>query len=445
MNIGIVGGGCSGALVVVHLLKHPGPLSVRLIEPRTELARGLAYSTDCPNHLLNVPAGNMSALPACPSNFSEWLKTNGYPDAGPDFFASRQIYGKYLGHLLRSAAKSKPESFVRHSTEAVDIDCASGPAVRLTLGDGTWLDVDCAILATGNPPPARLAVSGLNPGQDGYYHSAWEAGALDCPQADTPVLLIGSGLTAVDAIVALRSRGHRGIVYMVSRHGQIPHAHTQYRLGYQQPPAPLGLSLRAMVRAVRAAAGPAADWRTVVDALRPVSNQVWSGFTIAERRRFLRHLKAYWDVHRHRMAPQFGTLLRGAQESGEVQRIAGRLRRVGARGECLMVDVALRGGGERTVAVGRVINCTGPDGDYRRLDNPIVKALFRRGLASPGPLGTGLRTDEHGALVDAEGRASTRLFTIGPPRTGELFESIAVPEIREQAEALAAHAAAICN
>src|SRR5580700_1467207 len=102
MNIGIIGGGCSGALVAVHLL-NSSQSTVRLIEPRSDLARGLAYSTTCPGHLLNVPAGNMGALPACPSQFHEWLKVNGYPDAGPDFFASRQEYGKYLGCLLESA------------------------------------------------------------------------------------------------------------------------------------------------------------------------------------------------------------------------------------------------------------------------------------------------------------------------------------------------------
>jgi uncharacterized NAD(P)/FAD-binding protein YdhS len=445
MNIGIIGGGCSGALVAVHLLQNSSQLTVRLIEPRSDLARGLAYSTACPDHLLNVPAGNMSALPACPSQFYEWLKVNGYPDAGPDFFASRQEYGKYLGCLLESPVKSKPESFFWHSAEAVDIDCVSQPAIHLTLSDGTTLDLDCVILAIGNPPPARLVVSGLNPGQDRYYGSAWQTGALDCPQADSPVLLVGSGLTAIDAVVALRSCGHRGVIYMVSRHGQIPHSHSRYQEGYPQPPVQPDLPLRAMVRAVRVAADRAADWRTVIDGLRTISNQAWSGFTMAERSRFLRHLKVYWDVHRHRMAPQLDTLLRRAQWSGEVEGIAGRLRRVSAKGEYLTVEVALRGGGERTITVGRIVNCTGPGRDYRREGNPILQSLFRWGVASPGPLGAGLSTNEHGALIDAEGRPSTRLFTIGPPRTGDLFETIAVPEIREQAEALAAYVTARYN
>lgn len=439
MNIGIIGGGCAGTLVTVHLLAKSRDVSVRLIEPRAELGRGLAYSTACAGHLLNVAAGNMSALPARPAQFSDWLAANGCADAAPQVFASRQVYGMYLGSLLQTAIEAKPHAFRRYRTEAVDIDCAAGTEIRLKLADGTALALDRVIFATGNPPPARVTVSGLTPGEGGYFHSTWEAGALDCPRNEAPVLLIGSGLTAVDALVALRARGYGGLVYMVSRHGLIPHAHARCPRGCATPAVQPGLPLRAVVRALRAAAAGEPDWRAAVDGLRPISNLVWSRLTTAERRQFQRHLKAYWDVHRHRMAPQFGDLLAQERQSGGMEVIAGRLRRVHSSGDCLTVEVALRGGGERTITAGRIINCTGPDGDYRRVANPIVQSLFRQRLASPGPLGTGMRTDAHGGLIDAEGRASDRLFTIGPPRTGDLFETIAVPEIRVQAEALAGH------
>jgi uncharacterized NAD(P)/FAD-binding protein YdhS len=439
MNIGIVGGGCSGTLVAVHLLKYPGPVSVRMVETRADLARGLAYSTDCPDHLLNVACGNMSALPASPSHLHEWLRANGDPNVEPDFFASRQVYGSYLGCLLSSAVESRPGAFQRDAVEAVDIDCSRSAGVVLTLSDGNELKVDRAVLALGNPPPARLVVDGLAPDDPRYYNSPFETGATDGLEADSPVLLVGSGLTAVDAVMALRARGHRGVVYMLSRHGQMPHPHTVYRKTCPAPPVQPGASLRAALRAVRAAAGRAADWRTVVDALRPVSNEVWSKFTMAEKRRFLRHLKVYWDVHRHRMAPQFGALLHEALRSGQVEGMAGRLKRVSAQNDCAIAGIALRDGSERRVAVRRIVNCTGPDRDYRRVANPIVQALFRRGLASSGPMGGGLRTNEHGALIDKEGQASDRLFTLGPPRSADLIETIAVPEIREQAQALARH------
>jgi uncharacterized NAD(P)/FAD-binding protein YdhS len=445
MNIGIVGGGCSGTLVAVHLLKHLGFVSVRLIETRADLARGLAYSTDCPDHLLNVAAGNMSALPASPSHFHEWLRANGYPNVGPDFFASRQVYGQYLGGLLDSAIVSRPGSFKRHAVKAVDIDCSGLSAVRLTLSDGNELKVDRAVLAIGNPPPARLVVDGLPADHPRYYDSPFETGATDCPEAEGHVLLVGSGLTAVDGVVALRARGRRGVVYMLSRHGQIPQPHTCYQPVCPAPPVQPGLSLHAALRAVRLAAGRAADWRTVVDALRPVSNEVWSKFTMAEKHRFVRHLKVYWDVHRHRMAPQFGALLRQARESGEVEGMSGRLKRVSAQNDCLTAEIALRGGLERKIQVERIINCTGPDRDYRRMGNPIVQALFRRGLALPGPFGGGLQTNEYGALIDAAGRPSARLFTLGPPRSADLIETIAVPELREQAQALARYIVAGCQ
>jgi uncharacterized NAD(P)/FAD-binding protein YdhS len=439
MNIGIIGGGCSGSLVAVHLLRSPSPLAVHLIEPRSNLARGLAYSTACPDHLLNVPAGNMSAFRSHPSQFHEWLRANWSPEAGPDSFAPRQVYGKYLECLLRAAVKSRPECFRSYSSEALDVDLASPQAIHLTLRDLTSLALDRVVLAIGNPAPKSLPVSGLEAAHGRYYRSAWESGALECPHADQPVLLIGSGLTAVDALVALRSGGHRGVVYMVSRHGQLPHPHACYQPGCPEAVVQPGTRLSAAVRAVRAAVRRAPDWRTVIDGLRPVSNQIWSCLTVAERSRFLRHLKVYWDVHRHRMAPQIAAVLCTAEQSGGLEVVAGRLRQVGARGECLTVEITLRGGHTRTIAVGRIVNCTGPNCDYRRVDSPLMQSLFHQAQVSPCELGTGLLTNEHGAVIDQAGRPSARLFAIGPLRSGGLFETVALPEIRVQAEALAAH------
>ncbi len=224
---------------------------------------------------------------------------------------------------------------------------------------------------------------------------------------------------------------------MVSRHGQVPHKHARYEPECPEAAVQPGMRLGAAVRVARSAAGRAADWRTVIDGLRPVSNQIWTCLTVAERRRFLRHLKVYWDVHRHRMAPRIAAVLCAAQACGEVKVIAGRMRQIGAKGECLMVEITLRGGGARTVAVGRIINCTGPDCDYHRVEIPLMQSLFRQALVSPSELGTGVLTDEHGAVFDGEGRPSARLFAIGPLRSGHLFETVAVPEIRVQAEAMA--------
>jgi uncharacterized NAD(P)/FAD-binding protein YdhS len=442
MNIGIVGAGCSGSLVAIHLLQHPGNVSVHLVEPRRDLARGLAYSTTCPDHLLNVPAASMSAFPAHPAHFCEWLNFNGYPEVGPEFFAPRLVYGRYLESQLQVAVESKPGSFHRHVTGACDLRCEFGGGIRLLLRDGTSLVVDRAVLAVGNPPPVSAAVRGLAAANGQYFSSVWEEGALDLP-ATYPVLLIGSGLTAVDAVIALRSRGHRGTIYMVSRHGQVPHGHVPGQTGCVQnciqDDVPAYLPLGAMVRTLRTAAKCAPEWRMVIDRLRPYSDQIWSRFTAAEKRRFRRHLKSYWDVHRHRMAPRIATELFRAQQQGELEIVAGRLRQAEVSGRCLVVEIALRGGGERIIPVGRIINCTAPNCDYRRVANPIVQSLFRQALASPGESGVGLRTNAHGALIDAAGRPSDRLFTVGPPRAGDLFESIAVPEIRVQAEALAAY------
>jgi uncharacterized NAD(P)/FAD-binding protein YdhS len=247
----------------------------------------------------------------------------------------------------------------------------------------------------------------------------------------------------VDAFLVLEARQHQGTIFCLSRRGKFPHVHTIYRT-LPEPFVLIGIqSARHLLRAIRLRVEEAQrqgyDWRAVVDSLRPVTNDLWANFDYAEQARVLRHLKTWWDIHRHRMAPEVGLQLDRAVERGRLRVLAGRLKKTSADSSSLRLDIQLRSQASLVLTVDRVINCTGSEEDYRKVRNPLFQSLLESGRMLPNSIGKGLRTDRHGALIDSQGSASDWLFTLGPPRIGGLFETTAVPELRIQAEALANH------
>jgi uncharacterized NAD(P)/FAD-binding protein YdhS len=442
LQIAIVGGGFSGTLLAVHLLRQQHPVHVDLIDPRGA-GRGLAFSTLWDDHLLNVPAVRMSAFGSEPMHFLEWLHANGKPNAAPDYFAPRKLYGTYLQDLLQTTIANAPPGsrFRQHYSEAVEA-AHNGLMARVLLKNGERIQAAKVILASGNPAPRPPAAP-----LPGYVGSPWQAGAFAGLDPERDVLLIGAGLTAIDAFLALESQRHRGKIHMVSRRGKIPHAHTFYRPLAEPFSVQGALGARQLLRAirlrVREAAEQGVDWRAVIDSLRPVTNEIWCNLGLTEQRRVLRHLKTWWDIHRHRMAPEIGGRTMAARERGQLHVYAGRVHGMTETAEGLRATVALRSGGEMPLDVQRVIYCVGSELDYRRVQNPLIQSLLGTERISPNFIGRGLRTDQFGALVDADGVTADWLLTIGPPRLGGLLETIAVPELRKQAEALASYVAAV--
>jgi uncharacterized NAD(P)/FAD-binding protein YdhS len=443
LHVAIIGGGFSGTLVAIHLLRGARPVHIDLIDPRGS-GRGLAYSTIWDDHLLNVPAVRMSAFGSEPMNFLNWLHANGKPTAPPDYFAPRKLFGTYIQDLLQTGARdASPRGcrFRQHYTEATALS-HDGLQARVALANGDRIRVDRVVIATGNPAPRPVPNAPA-----GYFGSPWLPGALAGLDPDSSLLFIGAGLTAVDALLALESQGHRGKIHCVSRRGKLPHAHTFYRPLHDPFAAPPGAGARELLRAIRRRVREAeahdVDWRAVVDSLRSVTNDIWVGLEIAEQRRVLRHLKTWWDIHRHRMAPEIGARVNAALFRGQLQVHAGRVQSLLEEQLGIEARIALRNGEPLTLNVARVINCTGSDEDYRRVPNPLIQSLLSTERIAPNYIGKGIRTDPHGAIIDADGVTTDWLLTLGPPRLGGLFETTAVPELRKQAEALASYLSAV--
>jgi hydroxyacylglutathione hydrolase len=348
----------------------------------------------------------MSALPEEPNHFLSWLQSNYDNAATPDDFIPRAVFGKYIQSLI--AGDHRLEHL---QTTAVDCIVENGFATLQLTGGGT-IKADAVVLALGNFNPPEL--SGV------FCHSAWNQATYESLPENAPVALIGSGLTAIDVLLRLRENGHRGVIHAISRHGKLPSRHAPYQpLPECVIPQHAPRNIRQLLRLVHNAINDGLPWRAVIDSLRSRTNEIWLSLPIEEQLRFKRHLQRRWDVVRHRMAPTIANRVDAELAAGTLKVHRGSLELI------------------EQIEPARVINCTGPNLNYRKVDSPLLNSLFTQGLITPGPLGTALATDCNGALKANNGSFSRILFHVGPGRQGNLLEAIAVPELREQAAALA--------
>lgn len=451
-TIAIVGGGFSGTLTAVHLLRDawPGGVRVVLVDRAETPARGVAYGTRNAAHALNVPAARMSPFPDDEEHFLRFVRERDPQVAGGDF-VPRALYGEYLERLLRDAVAGAPAGtrFTHVNATAVDVRPGVEGGAEVVLEDDSIVAADRVMLATGNHRPAdpRISDAAFFASDRRYVRDPWAAGALDGIDPGQPVLLIGTGLTMLDVVLDLHARGVRAPMRAISRRGLIPQPHrtlaaaprpVEVDAALLTGPRTARRYLRELRRAV--AAHTDVDWRDVVASIRSATPGLWAALPMAERARFLRHLQPYWDVHRHRTAPSVTAAFEGLVRDGRLQHFAGRL--IGIDGGADGVSVRYRRRGARTIEtarVGAVINCTGPHGNVAALGDPLLDSLLRQGVLAPCPLGLGILTGPGYALLDRDGNASDTLFHVGPMLKADFWEATAVPELRVHAAKLAAH------
>jgi uncharacterized NAD(P)/FAD-binding protein YdhS len=451
-TIAIVGAGFSGTLLSLHLLRRcPPSTRIVLIERNRQFGRGTAYSTPNPSHLLNVPAGRMSAFHDEPSHFLDWLsaqpaETLGgvVPAAGT--FVPRDLFGAYVRSLLNDEIRqAKQLELVRGEVLAID---RGGHPLVLTLDRDRTIEADLAILAVGNFPPEPMPIADTSFYDTPFYRpDPWAPDALSDLDPAAPVLLIGTGLTTVDAVVSLLDQGHTGPIHALSRRGLLPRRHAAAPAAPgQSMPFPTGVLaltrfLRTESRRVVAAGG---SWHAVVDELRPFTVDVWQAMPIDDKRRFLRHMRPWWDVHRHRMAAPVGSRIDAAIAAGQLRIQAGRIRSYAIEGALVRANFRPRGADAlASILAARVVNCAGPGADFDRIAHPLVRALLDDGTVRPDPLRLGLEVTGTCALLNRTGAISRRLFAVGPVTKGTFWEMTAVPDIRRQCELLALHLAAL--
>lgn len=460
--VAIVGGGFSGTITAVHLLKRGLGAGGRviIINRSGAMARGVAYGTQSDRHVLNVPAGRMSAFEDEPDGFVEFVQRHGVSGGG-EAFVSRHLYGAYLESSLNDAAVAAAAADVRLErvvAEVLAIEPASasmstsdGTHATISLSDGSRLRADRVVLAAGNYPPAHppIADPAFYASSARYVPDPWAPGALAAVDPNAPTLLLGTGLTMIDIVLELRALGWSSTApsIAISRRGLLPLSHRDTPQSPHYIPAPPALDagpptirayLREVRRAVREAEARAGDWRDVIASLRPITPRLWQALPLEERARFLRHVRPFWEVHRHRLAPPLHEAFISLQRAGDLSIIAGRIINLRDAGDRVIATIRPRGADMPIeMTVGTVINCTGPAGNTRQLGDPLFQRLQARGLIVADPLGLGIETAASGAVIGGDGRASSTVFYVGPFLKARDWEATAVPELRRWARDVA--------
>jgi uncharacterized NAD(P)/FAD-binding protein YdhS len=441
-RIAIIGAGFCGTAVAVQLLRRAtSPMHIVMLNRSGNVARGLAYGTRSPQHVLNVPAGRMSLFADETNDFLQYLQQQDAAFRGGDF-VSRSLYGDYLAQRLRDAIEqSTHASFTQQSAEACDLLPAVDGRIDIRLKDGSALTADRVIFALGNYAPATPA--SLKPIVDSpsYIADPWSNGALANIDPDKPVVLLGTGLTMFDVALELTRQGQRAPILAISRRGLMPQTHRDHYHSIAGDLTPPGIEsavgtrtmLRRFRKQQRELGTNEVDWRDIIAALRPITPSLWQKLSTGQRAQFLRHLQPYWDTHRHRCAPSIGHAIEQLVDTQQLKVSAGRILNTSSHGQDIKLTVRWRGAETGRIDAGYLINCTGPAAYVPAIEDTLLSTMLAKGFAMTDMLGLGLVTHPNYCLA---GKAPWPIYHVGPLLKGQHWESTAVPELREHAARL---------
>lgn len=442
-HIAIVGGGFSGVALAAALHRYAKqPIEIYLFEKSGQFGAGDAYRTPYVWHLLNARAGEMSALQDEPDQFVRWLQLNAatYLDTSAPHarqFVPRVLYSQYLCSLMTTIFRDESGLVKLHliPDEIVDLT-HDAHNIKLTSSKGKEFIVDHSVLAIGNNPPARMPYS--MPQNIQCIENPWDYTALKNIPKDAPVMIVGTGLSMIDAVLTLHHQHHRGKIFALSRRGLLPLPHTEHCHTAKLDINNLPRDVKSLMKVLRAEADrmieAGEDWRGIMQQIRCNLQDIWAQMDERNKKRFMRHVLSYWNVHRHRVHEKLSELLNKMQQAGQLEIMSGRLIGVSEQG----VTARLRHQQEtKLFPVTHLINCMGSSNHISAKDQPMLAALMQRGNVCHDELKLGLLTNRKYELITAQGKVLPACYTLGPPMRGVVWECVAVPEIRQQCKELA--------
>jgi uncharacterized NAD(P)/FAD-binding protein YdhS len=429
-----IGAGASATLVAYHLdrLGFRG----RIVLADRHPGNGPAYASCDHRHVLNVPAGNMGAATDDPAGFLHWLNHLGIdPPVDAADFVPRQLYGLYLDALIEPL---RADGRVIRMRGGVCGLAREATRWRVELERGAAIQADAVVLAIGNLPPRMLPGAELTD-ERLVVNDPWRCRLEDIIGPHRRVLFVGTVLTMVDGVLSLAPAARNGVhLTALSRHGHLPLPWgTQESLDFHAP-VDAAPSLRGVLQQLRQRVEAGDSWECLMNGLRVKAQFLWTHLSPADQARFLRHGRALWAIHRHRIPDKNHETLRQLRQAGQLEILPARLeslRQVGNR-----VQARWRRRGQASCEKGwfdLVVNATGPEAHYERSRDPLLRQLFAAGHVRAHPLGLGLDATPAGALRGADGAISPGLHSLGAPMQGVLLECTAIPDIRRSAEQLA--------
>lgn len=449
--IAIIGGGFSGSFTAVQLIRqHRQPLRILLFNCRYPVARGIAYDTYSDEHLLNVKAGNMSAIDGEPDHFVNWFLQQAEgkgldPGQVPFMFLPRSVYGRYLSDVFEQQLLRLPPS--------VSVEIVQQEVTDLRREDHHWsivtepgrrIKAEAVVLATGNSLPGTPSgLTGISESSR-YCGNPWLESCVVTTN-EREVLIVGTGLTMVDIVLGLRGKGYTGTIIAISPKGFdiLPHRNFPPHkaiLDELREPYHIDQLVRVFRQHVFAIRKLGISGEAVVDALRSKTQEIWQQLSSREKRQFIQHLRHLWGMARHRLPFTIHEQIQREIRKGSLIIRAGRILSASEEQTRIKLEIRPRGSdATETLRVDRVINCTGPQPDIRKVASPLLQRLTDRGLIVPHELNLGIEATTDGRIIDSDGNAQTDFLTLGTLLRGALWESTAVPELRVQAAGVARH------
>ncbi len=440
----IVGGGLSGTLVAMNLLQQSSETEIILLECNPEkLGRGVAYHHDFTHQPLNVVAGGMSLFEEKPLHFLDWLLENQFrynhllPEINKNSFVPRKIYGDYIIENLELFHHQHKGRLQIRIDEAILLT-ESKDGFQVTLESGVLLSADHVILALGNFPPADLFEDGHPVKNDPRYFSMpWLDRIYSNISGDENILLVGTGLTAVDVVLGLKMRGFQGKVKLISRRGRLPLPHDlsskPFELEYpgHLHPRDTWFWIRGIIKNNKEI-----PWPSIIDGLRPLTQRIWVEWNLEERKYFLKRLRPFWEIARHRIPNASFNVLNELIKEGQIEIGKGSITKAKIAKDGIEIEYQFENE-SRVGTFKKIINCTGPESNYRKVKFPIIKNLMEQGKVTSDELGLGINCTAEGKIVNASGNLENGLWCIGPMRKSALWETTALRELRQQAKELA--------
>ncbi len=456
----VIGGGFSGSFFAAQLAVHTNvPVHISVIEPRDVLGAGVAYSTSDPAHRVNVPAARMTLYPENPADFDTWFCNSGELGADPEAlwtdgsaYPRRAAFGRYVAEIIASRSSARTGVSIEHIQDhAVAVE-QTAHGYEVERAHGAPLHADIVVLATSHPPPAppRLVAATLG-GDPRLVSNPWDPTALHGIAPEDDVAIIGTGLSMADIVASLDQRGHTGNIIAFSRRGLLPRGHAACQVPFtwfaanDTPDTALALS-QLVRRKVAEAAANGVPWQSVFDELRGNGKKIWDRLGTVERRRFLRHLRVFWDSHRYRIAPQIEAVLHRKMRDGTLVVLAASLTHARPGLDKIALGIHPRrkpAAHYAQLLVDRVIITTGPAHGTVVEQIPVLRSLARQGLLQPDPLGLGVLVDGHGQVIATNGIAAVDLFVVGPLAREQYGELMGMPQISAQANDVAMYAASL--
>ncbi len=432
--VGVIGGGISGTLTLINILKIANNATdIFWFDAEGLFFKGFAYATNQKCHLLNVRAANMSAFADEPAHFTNWLKNSGKHYTENDF-VPRFLYAQYVQHIF---------NYLRHGNTKINIVLITGYVTEIKTTDNLFVvkcganyTVNKIVLATGNflPSHPRSHSEDFTSNKN-YFRYSFRQEALKAALSKNVITILGAGLTMIDMVLSLQTHNFKGHINIISPHGYLPQAHDEIssKLTIDFLDAEKSYSLQELYKLInqklKSALKNNLPVHPVIDGLRPHLQLLWMNFSIGDKKMFLRHLRHKWGVARHRAPKQSMEIISQLISQKKLSVITGRIFNVEEKNNSLHISYT-HAGEKKTIISDIILNCTGPESDFNNVNSPLIQQLIKDHLIVPHPL-------KYGIVATRSGLVSANIYTLGPPLKGMLWESTAVPEIRLQAQSIA--------